>query len=72
MAGNDYRKLRGRIVERYGTLNAFAEALGISYVQASKKVNGKAGFSQKDINEWSDLLGIELEEIGPFFYAHQV
>lgn len=69
MLGFEYRKLRGRIVEKYGTLNAFFEKLKITNVQASKKINGKAGFSQEDIVEWCDLLDIDLIDVGPFFYA---
>jgi len=64
-----YRKLRGRIIEKYGTLTAFYQKVGISKTLGSKKMTGKAGFSQEDIIKWSDLLDIGLKEIGPFFYA---
>lgn len=65
----EYRKLRGRIVEKYGTINAFSEQLGISNIQVSKKINGKAGFSQKDVVKWCGLLDIALKDVGQFFYA---
>lgn len=69
MLGFEYRKLRGRIVEKYGTFNAFFEKLTITNIQASKKINGRAGFSQKDIVEWCGLLEIDLKDVGQFFYA---
>lgn len=68
----DYSKLRGRIVEKYGTLKAFFSKLSISSVQASNKITGKAGFSQKDIIEWCVLLDIGMEDIGSYFYATKV
>jgi hypothetical protein len=68
----DYSKLRGRIVEKYGTQKAFFSHLSITSVQASKKINGKTGFSQKDIIEWCGLLDINLEDIGSYFYAQKV
>ena len=69
MADYSHRKLRGRIIEKFGTLAAFFDNLHISNVQASKKLNGKAEFSKADIDEWRGLLDINLEDIGPFFYA---
>ena len=69
MADYSYRKLRGRIIEKFGTLSAFFEKLHITDVQASKKLNGKAGFSQEDIIEWCALLDIDLKDVGLFFYA---
>lgn len=69
MAEYSHRKLRGRIIEKFGTLTAFFDNLHISSVQASKKLNGKAGFSKDDIDEWCGLLDINLEDVGPFFYA---
>ena len=60
--GYSYDKLRGRIIEKYGSQERFAEALGISTNSLSKKMTGKTGFSQKDIVEWSRLLQIDKSE----------
>lgn len=68
----DYSKLRGRIVEKYGTLSAFAEALGTSLVVVSNKMNNKAGFTRADIEKWSGLLDISGMEYDAYFFAHQV
>ena len=64
-----YNKLRGRIVEIFGTHEKFAKRLGISKNSLSLKMNGKTGFSQSDINKWSELLGISTSEIGEYFFA---
>ena len=64
-----YNKLRGRIVEKYGTQEEFARKLGISKNSLSKKMNGKSGFSQADVNKWSDLLSINTDEIGLYFFT---
>lgn len=67
--GYSYDKLRGRIVERYGSQEKYAEALGISTNSLSKKMTGKTGFSQKDIVLWSELLEISKSEYGEYFFA---
>ena len=64
-----YQKLRGRIVEKFGTQEAFCKELGISSVTMSSRMTGKTGFTYNDIIEWSSLLDIPTEEIGEFFYA---
>ncbi len=68
----DYSKLRGRIVEKFGTLKAFFEQLSISEVMASKKLNGNAGFLQKDIVEWCRILDIDLTDVGLYFFVLKV
>lgn len=64
-----YDKLRGRIIERYGSQERFAEVLGISTNSLSKKMTGKTGFSQKDIVAWSHLLEIDKSEYSEYFFA---
>jgi transcriptional regulator with XRE-family HTH domain len=65
----EYNKLRGRIIEKYGTQENFAEAVGLSTNSISRKMNGKAGFSQEDIERWSEKLEIKQEEYGKYFFA---
>lgn len=64
-----YKKLRGRIVEKYDSQEKFAEAIGISTTSLSKKMQGKTMFSQKDINLWCKLLDISYDQIGDYFFA---
>lgn len=64
-----YNKLRGRIIEKYGTQENFAEAIGLSTNSISKKMTGKSGFSQEDIESWSEKLEIAQAEYGEYFFA---
>ena len=64
-----YNRLRGRIIEKFGTQGKFAEAIGRSRVSVSEKMTGKSGFSQEDIELWSDKLDIKSEDIGLFYFA---
>jgi hypothetical protein len=67
----DYSKLRGRIVEKFGSISAFAEAYGITSVSMSMKLNGKIAFSQDDIMKMStpEFLDIQPKEIHEYFFA---
>ena len=68
----DYRKLKGRIVEKYGTQSAFFAKVGITKNAGSLKMQQKTGLSQDDIVRWCKLLDIDLKDIGPFFYTLKV
>lgn len=68
----NYNKLRGRIVEKFGTLIKFSEKLDISYEALSKKMNGAIGLSQKEIIQWAELLDIRPEEYGVYFFTLEV
>lgn len=63
-----YAKLRGRIVEKYGSISEFSKHLELSLTQISKKLNGGSGFSQADIVKWCELLDVELSEVGHYFF----
>lgn len=65
----NYSKLKGRIVEVYGTQNAFAKALGITPQNLSHKLNNGVGFSQLDILKWCELLKIPIGEIEQYFFC---
>ena len=67
-----YNKLRGRIVEKYGSLEAFAAAVGISNVSMSKKFNNKMGISREEIVKWSEMLDISNDDIGAYFFTREV
>lgn len=64
-----YRKLRGRIIEKFGTQAEFAKEIGLSTNSLSQKMTGKVGLSQTDINEWSALLEISTDQIGEYFFT---
>lgn len=64
-----YNKLRGRIIEKYGSQEAFSKVIGMSSTSLSLKMTGQTGFSQNDIQLWSKYLDIKTEEIGEYFFA---
>ena len=64
-----YAKLKGRIVEKYGSQREFAKAIGISEVAMSRKMNCETGFSQKDIIRWADALEINTSDYGAYFFT---
>ena len=68
----DYSKLKGLIVEKYGTQSKFAEALGVAPLTVSRKLNGETGFDRDDILIWSKLLDIKIEDISDYFFVQKV
>ena len=65
----DYSKLRGRIVEKFGTQQAFAIDLGISDCSISTKLNGHSYFTQLEIAKAIKLLDISEEEVTSYFFT---
>lgn len=68
----NYNKLKGRIVEKYGSQTNFAATVGLPVQSISRKINCKIGFSQEDVIEWSDKLEIPKSEIGEYFFTIEV
>jgi hypothetical protein len=68
----DFSKLRGRIVEKYGSVGAFAGAVEMSRAQVSHKLNGRADFNSRDIIKWCDVLEIEPGEVYDYFFTRKV
>ena len=68
----DHSKLIGRIVEKYGTRAAFAEAMGYTNGQLSRRLNNQTAFDTADIIKALDLLDIAPEHIGVYFFAPEV
>ena len=68
----DYSKLRGKIVEVFGTMSKFACAMSYSERTISLKMNGKIDFTQSDIAKAVSLLGLRDEEIPTYFFTNKV
>ena len=68
----DFSKLLGRIVEKYGTRSAFAEAWGKTDSYVSMRVNNKVNFDAEDIHECCQLLDIPASEIPVYFFTLKV
>lgn len=65
----NYSKLRGRIVEKYGTCANFATALGWSKTQLSARLNNVVPFSSPEVKQAATLLEIPGTEIDAYFFA---
>ena len=63
------RKLKGLIVEKFGTQEKFAQHIGKSTVTVNQKLNCVKGFSQKDIEEWAEVLGIAKKDYSAYFFT---
>jgi hypothetical protein len=67
----DYSKLKGRIIEKYGTLTEFSKHISISRVALTEKLHNRIKVSRDDILEWSKLLDITQEEMGAYFFSEK-
>lgn len=65
----DYRKLKGRIKEIFGSQKKFAEAMGISTATLSNKLSNKVFFTQKEIQEAAVLLELSSGSISTYFFT---
>lgn len=72
MVAFDYSKLRGRIIEKYGSQGLFAQALGCSERTISLKMNNLRAWTQRDIVKASELLDIHEDEIQDYFFKQKV
>lgn len=68
----DYSKLRGRVVERFGTQEAFAKAVRMSPAGLSAKLRNLTGFTQDEICEACSALSIPARQISQYFFTHKV
>lgn len=65
----DHSKLRGLIREKFGTQEAFAQAISISACSVSQKLNGRAEWSADEIRRACKVLGISAEQIPIYFFC---
>jgi transcriptional regulator with XRE-family HTH domain len=68
----DTSKLRGRIIEKFGSQNAFSNAVNSSISFVSQYLNGHKNLDQKTIDKWADALEIEASDIPLFFFTKKV
>lgn len=65
-------KLRGRIVEIFGTIEAFSEKAGCSRAFISSYLNHRSYLNQATIIKWARLLRITDEEMPTYFFTVEV
>ena len=63
----DFSKLRGRIVEKFGSCDKFAAAMGRSKVWISSRLNNTVTWRAEEIREAVALLDISPEEVHSYF-----
>jgi hypothetical protein len=68
----DYRKLRGRIKEKFGTQAEFSKRLGISEVSVSNKLNNVVDWGQEEMEHAISVLDIPESDIHAYFFTHIV
>ena len=68
----NYSKLRGKIIEIYGSYGAFADVLGVSRQTVSNLLTSKRQFTANTIEIWAEKLDIPVAEIGLYFFTQKV
>ena len=68
----DFSKLRGLIVEKYGSQTAFCEATGKTLDWLSRRLNGRVEFGSDDIIEVVNALEISPQDISLYFFTPKV
>lgn len=64
-----YAKLRGRIVEKYGSQAAFAAAIGWREALMSAKLNNKSEWAFSEVMKACELLEIPVSEAHQYFFC---
>ena len=64
----EYKKLSGRIKEKFGSQKVFAAAMRLSERSLSLKICGRVDWKQAEIMRACELLGIAPEEIHSYFF----
>ena len=68
----EYGRLKGRIIEKFGSQKKFAETMGCSEATITKKLTNSVGFDTEEIVLWCRTLEIEHEDIPAYFFVLSV
>ena len=68
----NYKKLLGRITEKFGTQGKFADAMDMSERTISMKLNQKICWKQTEITRAAGILDIPVAEIADYFFTAEV
>lgn len=66
-----YGALRERIRAKFGTIGAFAEAMGKDRSTISQKLNGIVSWTQDEMELACDLLDFPITDIPKFFFYEE-
>lgn len=64
--------LRGRIVQKYGSMKNIAKPMGLSYVTIIHKIKGYRDWTASEIEKLCRLLEIKAEDIPLYFFTDEV
>lgn len=64
-----YRKLRGKIREKFVTQDNFAEAMELNSSTLSAKLNGRTDWTRSEIERAQQLLDIPPTDIAVYFFG---
>ncbi len=67
-----YAKLKGKIKEVFGTIQAFADAMDKDVSTISAKLNNKSTWKREDIELACKLLQIPIEDVYLYFFTEKV
>jgi hypothetical protein len=67
-----YNKLRGRIIEICGSQSEFSKRVGQSEQSITAKLSGRSSFTQDNIITWSQVLDIDQNDIGSYFFTQKL
>lgn len=65
----NYAKLRGRIVEKFGSQSAFATAMEWREALLSAKLNNKSKWEVSEVLKVCELLEIPVDEAHLYFFC---
>ena len=68
----NYNKLRGRIIEIFGSQSEFAKKMKWSERTLSLKMQGKISWKQVDILKAISLLKLSVDDILEYFFTVEV
>ena len=63
-----YGALRERIRAKFGTIGAFADAMGKDRSTISQKLNGIVSWTQDEMEAASELLEFPIDDIPRYFF----
>lgn len=68
----DYSKLKGKIIEKYGSNSKFAIDMEWSERTLSLKLNNKVAWKQPEMTKAIELLALDINDIASYFFDVKV
>ena len=67
-----YTKLKGKIIEVFGTNYKFAIAMKMDRTSLSAKLHNKTPWKREEIERACEVLGIPIEDVYLYFFTQKV